>query len=184
MNSVFPLRLTFARLRICGQPGHASPLHAGENRRALSRLRELSNPWAPRDATASECGGRRATMDFIAAAASPEGLPRVISGPEALARQLGRKTAGYEQHRSLLSFAGGLPAHFRATICNVDTTVTTETSTRSHGPSTPWTLVRLAEASFRQSFGRGGKGRAPGRIATPARALGLVLMHAMKVMFG
>jgi aminodeoxyfutalosine deaminase len=94
------------------------------------------------------------TMDFIAARNIPlEVCPTSNLRTGALARQIGRPTAGYEHHplpsflrRGLLvTLSSDDPAMF-------ETTVSGEYSHMQRMGLTPGELVRLAEASFQHSF--------------------------------
>jgi len=94
------------------------------------------------------------TMDFLAARGIPlEVCPTSNLRTGALARQLGRPTAGYEQHPLPSFFRRGLPvtlssddpAMFETTLCDE------YVHTHKMGLTTA-ELVRLAEASFEYSF--------------------------------
>ena len=94
------------------------------------------------------------TMDFIAARKIPlDVCPTSNLRTGALARQIGRPTAGYEQHPLPSFLRRGLPV----TISSDDpamfeTTVSAEYSHMQRMGLTPGELVRLAEASFQHSF--------------------------------
>lgn len=94
------------------------------------------------------------TMDFIAARNIPlDVCPTSNLRTGALARQIGRPTAGYEQHPLPSFLRRGLPV----TISSDDpamfeTTVSAEYSHMQRMGLTPSELVRLAEASFHHSF--------------------------------
>ncbi len=94
------------------------------------------------------------TMDFLAARGIPlELCPTSNLRTGALARQLGRDTAGYEQHPLPSFFRRGLavtlssddPAMF-------ETTISKEYRHAHQMGLTPIDLVRIAEASFQHSF--------------------------------
>jgi aminodeoxyfutalosine deaminase len=93
-------------------------------------------------------------MDFIAARNIPLDIcPTSNLRTGALARQLGRPAAGYEQHTLLSFFRRGLPV----TISSDDpamfeTTLSDEYSHMQRAGFTPAELVQLAEAGFQHSF--------------------------------
>jgi adenosine deaminase len=94
------------------------------------------------------------TMDFIAARNIPlEVCPTSNLRTGALARQIGRPTAGYEQHPLPLFFRRGLPVTLSSDDpAMFETTVSDEYRHMHRMGLTPGELVRLAEASFHHSF--------------------------------
>ena len=94
------------------------------------------------------------TMDFIAARNIPlELCPTSNLRTGALARQIGRPTAGYDQHPLPSFFRRGLPITLSSDDpAMFDTTVSDEYR-HAHGMGlNPGELVTLAEASFLHSF--------------------------------
>ena len=93
-------------------------------------------------------------MDFLAARGVPlEVCPTSNLRTGALARQLGRETAGYEQHPLASFFRRGLPV----TISSDDpamfeTTISGEYVHAHRMGLKPAELVRIAEASFQHAF--------------------------------
>jgi aminodeoxyfutalosine deaminase len=94
------------------------------------------------------------TMDFIAARNIPlEVCPTSNLRTGALARQIGRPTAGYEQHPLPSFFRRGLPVTLSSDDpAMFETTVSDEYRHVHRMGLTPGELVRLAEASFHHSF--------------------------------
>jgi aminodeoxyfutalosine deaminase len=94
------------------------------------------------------------TMDFIAARNIPlELCPTSNLRTGALARQIGRPTAGYEQHPLPSFFRRGLPVTLSSDDpAMFETTVSDEYRHAHRMGLTPGELVRLAEASFLHSF--------------------------------
>jgi aminodeoxyfutalosine deaminase len=94
------------------------------------------------------------TMDFIAARNIPLDLcltSNLRTG--ALARQIGRPTAGYDQHPLPSFFRRGLPVTLSSDDPSMfETTVSDEYRHAHRMGLTPGELVRLAEASFHHSF--------------------------------
>ncbi len=92
--------------------------------------------------------------DFIAARNIPlEVCPTSNLRTGALARQLGRPTAGYEQHPLPSFFRRGLPVTVSSDDPGMfETTVSDEYRHAHRMGLTPAELVQLAEASFRHSF--------------------------------
>ncbi len=94
------------------------------------------------------------TMDFIAARNIPlEFCPTSNLRTGALARQIGRSTAGYEHHPLPSIFRRGIPV----TLSSDDPTMFETTVSEEYGHAqrmgmTPAELVQLAEASFHHSF--------------------------------
>jgi aminodeoxyfutalosine deaminase len=93
-------------------------------------------------------------MDFIAARNIPlEVCPTSNLRTGALARQMGRPTAGYEQHPLPSFFRRGLPVTLSSDDPGMfETTVSDEYRHMHRMGFTPGELVRLAEASFLHSF--------------------------------
>jgi len=117
------------------------------------------------------------TMDFIAARNIPlEVCPTSNLRTGALARQVGRPTAGYDQHPLPSFFRRGLPV----TLSSDDpamfgTTVSDEYRHVHDMGLTPVELVALAEASFHHSFlGPEEKRAMLGKFHSGVAALGLV----------
>jgi adenosine deaminase len=94
------------------------------------------------------------TMDFIAARNIPlEVCPTSNLRTGALARQIGRPTAGYEQHPLPSFFRRGLPVNLSSDDpAMFETTVSDEYRHMHRMGLSPGELVRLAEASFHHSF--------------------------------
>ena len=94
------------------------------------------------------------TMDFIAARNIPlEVCPTSNLRTGALARQIGRPTAGYDQHPLPSFFRRGLPVTLSSDDpAMFETTVSDEYRHAHRMGLTPGELVRLAEASFHHSF--------------------------------
>lgn len=94
------------------------------------------------------------TMDFVAARNIPlEVCPTSNLRTGALARQIGRPTAGYDQHPLPSFFRRGLPVTLSSDDpAMFETTVSDEYSHAHRMGLTPGELVRLAEASFHHSF--------------------------------
>jgi len=94
------------------------------------------------------------TMDFIAARGIPlEVCPTSNLRTGALARQLGRKTAGYEQHPLASFFRRGLPVTLSSDDpAMFETTVNDEYVHAHRMGLNSVDLVRLAEASFHHAF--------------------------------
>jgi aminodeoxyfutalosine deaminase len=94
------------------------------------------------------------TMDFIAARNIPlEVCPTSNLRTGALARQMGRPTAGYEQHPLPSFFRRGLPVTLSSDDpAMFETTVSDEYRHMQRMGLTPGEIVQLAEASFRHSF--------------------------------
>src|SRR6202043_2045801 len=94
------------------------------------------------------------TMDFIAARNIPLDLcltSNLRTG--ALARQIGRSTAGYDQHPLPSFFRRGLPVTLSSDDPSMfETTVSDEYRRARRMGLTPADLVQLAEASFHHSF--------------------------------
>jgi aminodeoxyfutalosine deaminase len=94
------------------------------------------------------------TMDFIAARNIPlEVCPTSNLRTGALARHIGRPTAGYEQHPLPFFFRRGLPVTLSSDDpAMFETTVSDEYCHIHRMGLTPGELVRLAEASFHYAF--------------------------------
>jgi aminodeoxyfutalosine deaminase len=94
------------------------------------------------------------TMDFIAARNIPlEVCPTSNLRTGALARQIGRPTAGYDQHPLASFFRRGLPVTLSSDDpAMFETTVSDEYRHAHRMGLSPGDLVRLAEASFHHSF--------------------------------
>ncbi|MGA7795139.1 MAG: adenosine deaminase [Candidatus Acidiferrales bacterium] len=94
------------------------------------------------------------TMDFVAARNIPlEVCPTSNLRTGALARQIGRPTAGYDQHPLASFFRRGLPVTLSSDDpAMFETTVSDEYGHAHRMGLTPGELVRLAEASFHHSF--------------------------------
>jgi aminodeoxyfutalosine deaminase len=94
------------------------------------------------------------TMDFVAARNIPlEVCPTSNLRTGALARQIGRPTAGYEQHPLPSFFRRGLPVTLSSDDpAMFETTVSDEYRHMHRMGLTPGELVQLAEASFHHSF--------------------------------
>jgi aminodeoxyfutalosine deaminase len=94
------------------------------------------------------------TMDFVAARnITLEVCPTSNLRTGALARQLGRPTAGYNQHPLPSFVRRGLPVVLSSDDPTMfETTVSEEYSHAQRMGLTPAELVNLAEASFRHSF--------------------------------
>src|SRR5271169_2738913 len=94
------------------------------------------------------------TMDFVAARNIPlEVCPTSNLRTGALARQIGRPTAGYEQHPLPLFLRRGLPVTLSSDDpAMFETTVTDEYIHAQNMGLIPAEIVRLAEASFVHSF--------------------------------
>jgi aminodeoxyfutalosine deaminase len=94
------------------------------------------------------------TMDFIAARNIPlEVCPTSNLRTGALARQIGRPTAGYDQHPLPSFFRRGLPVTLSSDDPAMFETTVSEEYRHVHDMGlTPGELVSLAEASFHHSF--------------------------------
>ena len=94
------------------------------------------------------------TMDFIAARNIPlEVCPTSNLRTGALARQIGRPTAGYEQHPLPLFFRRGLPVTLSSDDPAMFETTVSDEYRHMHRMGLTWgNLVQLAEASFHHSF--------------------------------
>src|SRR5271169_3399107 len=94
------------------------------------------------------------TMDFLAARGIPlEVCPTSNLRTGALARQLGRDTAGYEQHPLPSFFRRGLPVTLSSDDpAMFETTLSDEYALVHRMGLTPMDMVRLAEASFHHAF--------------------------------
>jgi aminodeoxyfutalosine deaminase len=94
------------------------------------------------------------TMDFIAARNIPlEVCPTSNLRTGALARQIGRPTAGYDQHPLPSFFRRGLPVTLSSDDPSMfETTVSDEYRHAHRMGLAPGELVSLAEASFHHSF--------------------------------
>jgi len=94
------------------------------------------------------------TMDFIAARNIPLDIcPTSNLRTGALARQIGRPTAGYEQHPLPSLLRRGLPVNISSDDpAMFETTVSGEYSHAHRMGLTPGEIVQLAEASFLHSF--------------------------------
>jgi len=94
------------------------------------------------------------TMDFIAARNIPlEFCPTSNLRTGALARQIGRASAGYEHHPLPSIFRRGLPVTLSSDDPTMfETTVSGEYAHAQRMGMTPAELVQLAEASFVHSF--------------------------------
>lgn len=94
------------------------------------------------------------TMDFIAARNIPLDIcPTSNLRTGALARQLGRQTAGYEQHPLVSFFRRGLPVTLSSDDpAMFETTLSDEYRHMHRMGLAPGELVQLAEASFQHSF--------------------------------
>jgi aminodeoxyfutalosine deaminase len=94
------------------------------------------------------------TMDFIAARNIPLDIcltSNLRTG--ALARQIGRPTAGFDQHPLPLFFRRGLPVTLSSDDPSMfETTVSDEYRHAHHMGLAPGEIVQLAEASFHHSF--------------------------------
>jgi aminodeoxyfutalosine deaminase len=117
------------------------------------------------------------TMDFIAARNIPlEVCPTSNLRTGALARQVGRPTAGYDQHPLPSFFRRGLPVTLSSDDpAMFETTVSDEYRHVHDMGLTPVELVALAEASFHHSFlGPEEKRAMLGKFHSGVAALGLV----------
>jgi aminodeoxyfutalosine deaminase len=117
------------------------------------------------------------TMDFIAARNIPlEVCPTSNLRTGALARQIGRPTAGYDQHPLPSFFRRGLPVTLSSDDpAMFETTVSDEYRHVHDMGLTPVELVALAEASFHHSFlGPEEKRAMLGKFHSGVAALGLV----------
>ena len=117
------------------------------------------------------------TMDFIAARNIPlEVCPTSNLRTGALARQVGRPTAGYDQHPLPSFFRRGLPVTLSSDDpAMFETTVSDEYRHVHDMGLTPVELVALAEASFHHSFlGPEEKRAMLGKFHSGIAALGLV----------
>ncbi len=117
------------------------------------------------------------TMDFIAARNIPlEVCPTSNLRTGALARQIGRPMAGYEQHPLPSFLRRGLPVTLSSDDpAMFDTTVSAEYAHMHRVGLTPGELVRLAEASFHHAFlGPDEKRALLDRFHSGVAALGLV----------
>ncbi len=94
------------------------------------------------------------TMDFIAARNIPLDIcPTSNLRTGALARQIGRQTAGYKEHPLALLFRRGLPVNLSSDDpAMFETTVSDEYRHTQTMGLTPSEIVQLAEASFLHSF--------------------------------
>jgi adenosine deaminase len=94
------------------------------------------------------------TMDFIAARNIPlEVCPTSNLRTGALARQVGRPSAGYDQHPLASFFRRGLPVTLSSDDpAMFETTVSDEYRHAHQMGLTPMEMIRLAEASFHHSF--------------------------------
>ncbi len=94
------------------------------------------------------------TMDFIAARKIPlEFCPTSNLRTGALARQIGRATAGYEHHPLPAIFRRGIPVTLSSDDPSMfETTVSDEYGHAQRMGMTPAELVQLAEASFHHAF--------------------------------
>ena len=94
------------------------------------------------------------TMDFVAARDIPlEVCPTSNLRTGALARQIGRPTAGYDQHPLPAFFRRGIPVTLSSDDPSMfETTVSDEYRHAHQMGLTPSEIVRLAEASFLHSF--------------------------------
>jgi adenosine deaminase len=94
------------------------------------------------------------TMDFVAARGIPlEVCPTSNLRTGALARQIGRETAGYEQHPLASFFRRGLPVTLSSDDpAMFETTVSTEYVHAHRMGLKSVDLVRLAEAGFQHAF--------------------------------
>ena len=117
------------------------------------------------------------TMDFIAARNIPlEFCPTSNLRTGALARQIGRPTAGYVQHPLPSVFRRGLPVTLSSDDpAMFETTVSAEYGHAQEMGMTPAEIVQLAEASFHQSFLRPEEKRAMlDKFHSGVAALGLL----------
>src|SRR5580692_6747694 len=117
------------------------------------------------------------TMDFIAARNIPlEVCPTSNLRTGALARQVGRPTAGYDQHPLPSFFRRGLPVTLSSDDpAMFETTLSDEYSHMQRAGFTPAELVQLAEAGFRHSFLPADEKRAMlDKFHSGAAALGLL----------
>jgi aminodeoxyfutalosine deaminase len=117
------------------------------------------------------------TMDFVAARNIPlELCPTSNLRTGALARQVGRPTAGYEQHPLPSFLRRGLPVTLSSDDpAMFETTVSAEYQHAHRMGLTPDDLVQLAEASFNHSFLAPDEKRAMlGKFHSGVAALGLV----------
>lgn len=94
------------------------------------------------------------TMDFLAARGIPlEVCPTSNLRTGALARQIGKPTAGYEQHPLPSFFRRGLPVTLSSDDpAMFETSVSREYALAHRMGLTPLDMVRLAEASFHHAF--------------------------------
>jgi aminodeoxyfutalosine deaminase len=94
------------------------------------------------------------TMDFVAARGIPlEVCPTSNLRTGALARQVGRETAGYDDHPLVSFFRRGLPVTLSSDDpAMFETTVNDEYRHAHHMGLKPIDLIRLAEASFHYAF--------------------------------
>jgi aminodeoxyfutalosine deaminase len=117
------------------------------------------------------------TMDFVAARNIPlEVCPTSNLRTGALARQIGRPTAGYEQHPLPSFFRRGLPVTLSSDDpAMFETTVSDEYRHMHRMGLTPGELVQLAEASFHHSFlGEAERTAMLAKFHSGVAALGLV----------
>ena len=117
------------------------------------------------------------TMDFVAARNIPlEVCPTSNLRTGALARQVGRPTAGYEQHPLPSFVRRGLPVTLSSDDpAMFETTVSDEYQHAHRMGLTSGDLVQLAEASFNHSFLEPDEKRAMlGKFHSGVAALGLV----------
>ena len=117
------------------------------------------------------------TLDFIAARNIPlEFCPTSNLRTGALARQVNRRTAGYDQHPLPSIFRRGIPVTLSSDDpAMFETTVSGEYTHAQRMGMTPAELVRLAEASFRHSFlAPAEKSAMLGKFHAGVAALGLV----------
>lgn len=94
------------------------------------------------------------TMDYLAARGIPlEVCPTSNLRTGALARQIGQKTAGYEQHPLPVFFRRGLPVTLSSDDpAMFETDVSNEYAQAYRMGMSPSEIVRLAEASFHYAF--------------------------------
>jgi adenosine deaminase len=94
------------------------------------------------------------TMDFVAARNIPlEVCPTSNLRTGALARQVGKPSAGYDQHPLASFFRRGLPVTLSSDDpAMFETTVSDEYRHAHEMGLTPMEMIRLAEASFHHSF--------------------------------
>jgi aminodeoxyfutalosine deaminase len=117
------------------------------------------------------------TMDFLASRGIPlEVCPTSNLRTGALARQLGRQTAGYDQHPLPSFFRRGLPVTLSSDDpAMFETTLNNEYLHTHRMGMSRWETIQLAEASFQHCFLPAQEKRALlGEFHTGIAALGLI----------